>query len=176
MNDRSRFVHSLFKTPLSAGVVSFCLGVLLAYGVGLWQRGSALKAQAEAHAAAIAAKEAEVAAAREQTGEARREAAAAAARARLVQVRLGLFKALSDLDQRNFGVASDRLREAASHFDGIDAGAVGVDPAVLAALRAEIEGTEVLVATDFESQRLRIIELAARVEAQTAAAFAGRGN
>ncbi|GIX39295.1 MAG: hypothetical protein KatS3mg128_0344 [Silanimonas sp.] len=176
MNDRSRFVHSLFKTPFSAGVVSFCLGVLIAYGVGLWQRFSALEAQAEVHAAAIAAKDGELAAALEQTKEARREAAAADARARLVQVRLGLFQALNDLDQRNFGVASDRLREAASHFDGIDAEAVGLDPSVLSALRSEIQGTEVLVATDFESQRLRLIELAARVEAQTAAAFRPKGG
>ena len=159
------------KNPIATGIVGFCAGLVIAYGVGLWQRSGALADQAEAHAALVAAKDAELANSAKQRGLAEQAARAADGRAALVQARLGLFQALNDLDQRNFGVASERLREAASRFDGIDAAALGLDPAMLSALQAEIAGTQVLVATDFEQQRLRLLELAARLEAQAASAF-----
>lgn len=156
------------RNPIATGIVGFCAGLIIAYGVGLWQRSAALDTQAEAHAQIIAAKDAQI-----TDGVTRFEAAqlatrAAGSRTALVQARLGLFQAISDLDRRNFGVATERLREAATRFDEIDAAALGLDPAVLAGLRSEIAGMQVLMTVDFEQQRLQILELAARLDAQTA--------
>jgi hypothetical protein len=172
MSDSTSESRPLAGNPIVTGIVGFCLGLLIAYGVGLWQRSSALAEAAEAHAAVVAAKDAELSAAAAKLAESELATRAASARVALVQARLGLHQALNDLDQRNFGVAADRLREAASRFDGIDAAALGLDPALLAALQSEIAGTQVLVASDFEQQRLQILELAARIEAQTAGAVA----
>ena len=171
MSESSSNTNSPGKNPIVTGIVGFCAGLVIAYGVGLWQRSGALAEQAETHAAVVAAKDAELANSARRLGEAAQAARAADGRAALVQARLGLFQALNDLDQRNFGVASERLREAAARFDGVDAAALGLDPAMLSALQAEIAGTQVLVATDFEQQRLRLLELAARLEAQAASAF-----
>jgi hypothetical protein len=99
-----------------------------------------------------------------------RSATAAESRHALSKARLAIFQALNDLDQRNFGVASDRLRDAAAQFDAVDAASLDLDPALLSTLKAEIASTQVLVATDFEQQRLQLLELAARIDAQTTAA------
>ncbi len=158
----------LTGNPIITGIIGFCAGLVIAYGIGLWQRSTALSAQAEANAAIIAAKDAEIAAGAERLDEAQRAIAAAESRGALVKVRLAIFQALNDLDQRNFGVASERLRDAAAGFDAINAAAIGLDPALIAALQAEIAGTQTLVATDLEQQRLHLLELAARIEAQLA--------
>ncbi len=160
----------LSRHPVVTGIVGFCAGLVIAYGIGLWQRSNALAAQAEANAAVIAAKDAEIVASAQRLVEAQRAATAADSRNALSRARLAIFQALNDLDQRNFGVASDRLRDAAAQFDAVDAASLGLDPGLLATLRAEIAGTQVLVATDFEQQRLQLLELAARIDAQAAAA------
>ncbi|MCZ8165303.1 hypothetical protein [Silanimonas sp.] len=162
----------LSRHPVVTGIVGFCAGLVIAYGIGLWQRSSALSTQAEANAAVVAAKDAEIAASAERLAEAQRAATAAESRNALSKARLAIFQALNDLDQRNFGVAGDRLRDAAAQLDAVDAASLGLDPALLSTLKAEIAGTQVLVATDFEQQRLQLLELAARIDAQTAAAGA----
>ena len=167
MTETTSAAAPLSRNPVVTGIVAFCAGLVIAYGIGLWQRSSALSAQAEANAAALAAKDAEIAASAERLAEAERLALAAESRGSLTKVRLAIFQALNDLDQRNFGVASDRLRDAVGHFDAVDAASLGLDRALLSALKAEIAGTQVLVATDFEQQRLRLLELAARIDAQT---------
>ncbi len=158
------------KNPWVTGLVGLSAGLVLAYGIGLWQRSSALGAQAEANALVIAQKDAQIAASAAELAEAQAQQRAVQSRAALTQARLAVFQALNDLDQRNFGMAGDRIREAAGFFDQVDAAAIGLDPAVLSALRAEVAGTPVLVATDLEAQRLQLLELAARIEAQSAPA------
>lgn len=172
MSESTSVARPLSRNPAVTGIAGLCAGLVIAYGIGLWQRSSALSAQAETHAAVVAAKDAGLAAAAERLREAQRATVAAESRAGLVRVRLAIFQAVNDLDQRNFGVASDRLRDAAKLFDQVDAAAIGLDPALLSTLKAEIAGTQVLVATDFEQQRLQLLELAARIDTQTAAAMA----
>ena len=48
------------RNPIATGIVGFCAGLIIAYGVGLWQRSAALDTQAEAHAQIIAAKDAQI--------------------------------------------------------------------------------------------------------------------
>lgn len=173
MTESTSAAAPLSRNPVVTGIVAFCAGLVIAYGIGLWQRSSALSAQAEANAALVAAKDAEIAASAERLAEAQRVALVAESRGSLTKVRLAIFQALNDLDQRNFGVASDRLRDAVGYFDAVDAASLGLDPALLSTLKAEVAGTQVLVATDFEQQRLRLLELAARIDAQTAPLVTG---
>lgn len=170
MTESTSAAVPLSRHPVVTGIVGFCAGLVIAYGIGLWQRSSALSAQADANAAVIAAKDAEIAAAAERNVDVQRSATAAESRHALSKARLAIFQALNDLDQRNFGVASDRLRDAAAQFDAVDAASLDLDPALLSTLKAEIASTQVLVATDFEQQRLQLLELAARIDAQTTAA------
>lgn len=172
MSESTTAAAPLSRHPVATGIAGFCAGLVIAYGIGLWQRSSALAAQAEANAAVVAAKDAETAAARDAASASAQEARAASSRTALALARLGLYQALNDLDQRNFGVAAERLRDAAARFDAVDAAALGLESTVLEGLRSDIAGTQVLVATDFEQQRLRLLELAARLEAQTAGAMA----
>jgi hypothetical protein len=172
MTDVPSSARPLSRNPIATGVIGLCAGLVVAYGIGLWQRSSALAAQSEAHAAVVAGKDADIAAGLARATAAERATVAAESRAALVRARLAIFQALNDLDQRNFGVASDRLRDAAAQFDSVDASVIGLDPALLSTLKAEIAGTQVLVATDFEQQRLQLLELAARIDAQTAAGAA----
>lgn len=159
----------LFRQPVVTGIVGFCAGLVIAYGIGLWQRSSALSAQAEANAAVVAAKDAEMAANAARLVDAQQATIAAESRHAMSKARLAIYQALNDLDQRNFGVAGDRLREAAMQFDAVDAASLGLDPALLSTLKAEVAETQVLVAADFAQQRLQLLELAARIEAQAAA-------
>lgn len=175
MNDAPSSARSLSRNPVATGVIGLVVGLAVAYGVGMWQRSSALAAQAESHAATVAAKDAEIAAGAARVAAAERATVAADSRGALIKARLAIFQALIDLDQRNFGVASERLRDAAAQFDAVDAAVIGLDPAMLSTLKAEIAGTQVLVATDFEQQRLQLLELAARIDAQTTAAAAATG-
>lgn len=170
MTESTNAAASPYRHPVVTGIVGFCAGLVIAYGIGLWQRSSALSAQAEVNANALAAKDAEIAAGAVRLAEAQQATTAAESRHALGKARLAIFQALNDLDQRNFGVASDRLRDAAAQLDAVDAASLNLDPALLSALKAEIAGTQVLVATDFEQQRLQLLELAARIDAQTAAA------
>ena len=162
----------LSRHPVVTGIVGFCAGLVIAYGIGLWQRSSALAEQAAVNVAALAAKDAEIAAGAERLAEAERAATAAASRNALSKARLAIFQALNDLDQRNFGVAGDRLRDEAALVDCVDDAAIGLDPGLLSTLKAEGAGTQVLVATDFEQQRLQLLELAARIDAKSASAGA----
>lgn len=164
----------LLQHPIAIGILGLCAGLIIAYGVGLWQRSAALTAQTVTHSAELAAKGAELAASAQRLAEAEHAGLQASSRAGLVEVRLAIFQALHDLDQRNFGVADERLRAAAAHFDSIDAAALGLDPSLLDALQAEVAATQVLMAVDLEPLRLHLLELAARIEAQTAEAFSTR--
>ncbi len=62
MSDSPNDARPLAGHPIVTGIVGFCAGLLIAYGVGLWQRSSALQEQAEANTATIAAKDAALAA------------------------------------------------------------------------------------------------------------------
>ena len=164
MSESSGARPPILRHPLAMLLIGLTAGMATAYGVGLWQRSRALAEQAGLHAAVVAAKDAELSKAAEALATEKLATQAEASRAALLRARLGLYQALNDLDQRNFGLATDRLREVAARFDAVDAAVLGLDPAVLSSLREDIAGTQVLVATDFEQQRLRLLELAARIE------------
>jgi hypothetical protein len=95
-------------------------------------------------------------------------ASASEAQAATVQDRALLYEALAltyravlDLDDRNFGLANERLRAAARVLDGLS----GVDGAAVDQLRRQMAGTNLAVAEDLAGQRARVLAFAAQIEA-----------
>lgn len=82
----------------------------------------------------------------------------------LLFARLAMTRALGQLDQRNFGLANSRLKEAAHWLSQIDAQRVDVDPAALDGLRDELNGFDLNVAVDLEAQRARLLDWSARID------------
>jgi len=153
------------RNPLATGLAGLTLGLLLAYGIGLWQRHAALAERDSVHQAALAAQAAEMATLTARHAECETALAAADARIALLRTRLGVQRALTDLDQRNFGLANERLKAAATVLQAADPALLGIDPAVLGGVREQLAATNLVVASDLEAQRLGLLELAARLEA-----------
>ncbi|MEO6169432.1 MAG: hypothetical protein ABIO84_00595 [Lysobacter sp.] len=83
----------------------------------------------------------------------------------LMHARVAIYQTAIDLDQRNFGVASDRLHEAADALGNIGSGSSGIDVAKVATLKQTIETSDFTVAADLESQRARVLAFAAELDA-----------
>lgn len=153
------------RNPWATGLVGLSLGLLLAYGIGLWQRHAALAERDTAHQAALAAQAAEITTLTTRHAECETALATADARIALLRTRLGVQRALTDLDQRNFGLANERLKAAAAVLQTANPALLGIDPLVLGGVREQMIATNLVVASDLEAQRLGLLELAARLEA-----------
>lgn len=152
------------RNPFATAFVGFTAGLVVAYAIGLWQRHVALAERDALHESAIGAKDAQVARASAQTADAQRTLAATDARLALLRARVAVLLAANDLDQRNFGTAAERLKAAAEAMGLVDAAALGLDPAAVGAVRDQIAGTTIAVDRDPGSQRLALLELAARID------------
>lgn len=153
------------RNPLATGFAGLALGLLLAYGIGLWQRHAALAERDTAHQTALAAQAAEKATLEARLAEIETAHTTAESRIALLRTRLGVQRTLIDLDQRNFGTANERLEAAAATLQAADPALLGIDPPVLAEVREQMMATHLVVASDLEAQRLGLLELAARLEA-----------
>jgi hypothetical protein len=166
MNDATEATPrgGIARHPLGMLLIGLSSGLLVAYGIGLWQRNAALTEQATTFTAQIAAKDAELAAAAAKFQETQGALTGERSRVALVEARMGLYRALNDLDARNFGIANDRLRESARVLGTVDAAALNLDPAQVSAIAADVGKLDLLVASDLQGQRLAVLELAARLE------------
>ncbi len=84
---------------------------------------------------------------------------------RLNQARYYLCRTVLDLDQRNFGLANNHLKEAHAALGNINASMVGVDPGRFEALRKDIGATDISVAMNLEEQRGRVFTFSEQLEA-----------
>lgn len=84
---------------------------------------------------------------------------------RLNQARFLLCRALLDLDQRNFGLAANHLKEASAALGNINAAMVGIDPARFASLKKDVAATEISVTTNLDEQRGRVFTFSEQLEA-----------
>ncbi len=82
----------------------------------------------------------------------------------LMHARVAVYRTAVDLDQRNFGIASGRLNEAAEALGKIGKGSTGIDLTKVAALKQSIETSDFTVAANLESQRTRVLEFAAQLD------------
>lgn len=84
---------------------------------------------------------------------------------RLNQARFLLCRTVLDLDQRNFGLANNHLKEAYAALGNINASMVGIDPGRFEALRKDIGATDISVAVNLEEQRGRVFTFSEQLEA-----------
>lgn len=152
------------RNPLATAIVGFTGGLLIAYAIGVWQRHVALAERDAAHGVVLGAKDVQIAEARAQVAEVQRTLAAAETRSALLRARIALLLAANDLDQRNFGIASERLKVASESMALVDASALGLDPSSVIAMRDQIAGTTITLDRDLGAQRQSVLELAARLE------------
>lgn len=140
------------KNPLrvlAVIVILIALGIAL-YWVGLRQGRSQLEAERKNFSTQL-----------EQTNS---KLVSSEYNARLNQARFLLSRAALDLDQRNFGLAGNRLKEASSVLGNINPSAAGIDPVKFDSLRKEIAATDISVALNIEEQRGRILALSEQLE------------
>ncbi|GEM_PF-3896885 len=70
-----------------------------------------------------------------------------------------LYRALIEMDNRNFGTANAYVRDAESLLRRVNPREVGLDEAKFQALQSAVEETRVIVAQDVANQRARILDL-----------------
>jgi hypothetical protein len=131
-------------------VVVAILLIFLAYGIARYQARGELAA--------------ERAACSQQLQNVGQRMGAAEATNRLLQARIALYRSLVDLDQRNFGLANTRVREAAAALAALDPAALGIDTARLDTVRQEVAATNIDVALNLEEQRNRLLGIAAQLD------------
>lgn len=164
----------------NARLALILLGVLVAvvgtaYALGLTQGRSEMdrqraayeerlqRAQSEA-AEQRATLEQQIEAARSEAAQLRAQLARVEAVNQLLMARGLLYQAAVELDRRNFGLANDAVQSARAALQLVDAGAAGLDAARLQELQQRLANTNVVVATDLESQRDLLLDLAREMD------------
>ncbi len=70
-----------------------------------------------------------------------------------------LYRAIVEMDNRNFGSSNAYVREAESLLRRVAPGELGLDESKLQGLQSAIEETRIIVAEDFSNQRARLLSL-----------------
>lgn len=146
--------------PLKVVLITAGVGIVLAgvtYLIGSFAGRADLEQQAQAHEASLAEQ-------RQELEQAREALATERARGHLLRARAAMYRAASDLDRRNFGLANRAIEEAAQALAATEAAPLGLEPQALADVRQEVEGLRVEVAADLEEQRTRLLDAAARLD------------
>lgn len=102
---------------------------------------------------------------RTQAQAAEQRAVAAESRAHALEAVALLYRAVLDLDARNFGIANEHVRAAVQALDEADAATFGIDAEAVAEVRASLAQMDIRVAEDLEPQRAALLEQARRLDA-----------
>ncbi|MEO6908957.1 MAG: hypothetical protein ABI210_13810 [Abditibacteriaceae bacterium] len=82
----------------------------------------------------------------------------------LMQADAALYHTAIDLDQRNFGTANDRLKEAADALGKVTQDSTNLNLAGIAQLRSSITALNINVAVNLEDQRTQVLTIAMRLD------------
>lgn len=132
------------------------VGVLIVAGVAAYFLGAAVEHEARARDAA---------AAKAQLQSAQTQVASLQSVKELLTADVWAYRAAVALDNRNFGVANDDVAKVVANLNAVDASAAGLDNGSLTALKTEVAGVKISVATNLESQRTQLIRLADAITA-----------
>ena len=106
-----------------------------------------------------------VSAAEEQVEVQREAQREQASRNALLTARVGLSRALVELDRRNFGTANEYIEGAADAVQRAEADVLKVDAKALSDMRIDLLGARLDVSADLEAQRSRLLEVGGRLDA-----------
>lgn len=82
----------------------------------------------------------------------------------LLQAQVALYHTAIDLDQRNFGTANNRLREAADALGKVTQDSSNIDINAIAQLRSSISVMNINVAVNLEDQRAQVLKFATQLD------------
>jgi hypothetical protein len=142
--------------------VVIVVAAIVLFAVGWWRGGAAPKAQVQQLTTQLESSQ-------ESAAEAGRERDQARALVTLREAQVAVLQANMELDRRNFGTASDHVERAARLVGEIDAGQLSIDAPRLARLQADLEGTNLSLATDLSEQREHLMRLTGEINAIAAA-------
>ncbi|MGY6517819.1 MAG: hypothetical protein ACXIUZ_03805 [Lysobacteraceae bacterium] len=142
--------------------VVIVVAAIVLFAVGWWRGGAAPKAQVQQLTA-------ELESSRESAADAGRERDQARALVTLREAQVAVLQANMELDRRNFGTASDHVQRAARLVGEVDAAQLSIDASRLARLQADLEGTDLSLATDLSQQRDQLMRLTGEINAIAAA-------
>ncbi len=78
----------------------------------------------------------------------------------LLEANMWTYRATTALDNRNFGVANTDVAKAVASLGSVDASVAGLDAKAVAALQKEAGAIHISVATNLESERNQLLQLA----------------
>ncbi len=145
----------------TATVALICLVLLLLIGLGLYGWGIS-RGRAEL-ARQKTAYDTQIAQAHQQLTQSQGQLAAAQTQNRLLTGQSDLYEASISLERRNFGTANDDVQKASQALSQIQAADMGEDFEPLNTLRQTVGSTNVSVASDLQSQRSNILDMAAQI-------------
>jgi type II secretory pathway pseudopilin PulG len=145
--------------------------ILVVAGVAAFFAGNAVEHAARAQDAKAA--EQQYAAAKAQLQGAQTRIASLQSVNQLLTANVWAYRATVALDNRNFGLANDAVVKVVASLNDINATAAGLDGQALKALQTEAANVKISVATNLESLRNQIIQLAADITALAGKSAAG---
>jgi type II secretory pathway pseudopilin PulG len=137
--------------------------VLIVAGVAAYFAGNAVEHAARARDAKAA--EQQYAAAKTQLQSAQTQVASLQSVNQLLTANVWAYRAAVALDNRNFGFANDAVVNVVASLNDVNATTADLDSKSLKALQNEAANVKISVATNLESQRNQLIQLAADITA-----------
>lgn len=135
--------------------------LVIAAGFYLLGRVPAMRAAADAKAELAAERAAMV----QQIAVSDQRLLVAGNRSNLVEARGLLYQAAIDLEQRNFGIANDRLKSAGALLAAITEETPGLDMTAIRTLDAAIAATSLSVGSNLQQQRERVLDFTVQLTA-----------
>lgn len=147
------------KALLIGTAIALAVAAGLYFG-GLWQGREQVKAEKEKIALQLNASNASL-------DTARAELAGASNRSYLMEAQARIYRAIADLDQRNFGIANEQLKLAAGALGKITGPVGALTTQQINQIRTAVAALDLNVAVNLEQQRAMLLQLAKSLDASS---------
>lgn len=130
---------------------------LVAFGIGRLAGHAALTAEVEQRDEGLAERDKEL-------SEVREALARTKLRGSLLGAYAAMYRAIGELDRRNFGLANESIERAANALSEVEAHRLGLDKGELAELQATVKGLRLEVDGDLAQQREHLFDIAGQLD------------
>lgn len=144
-----RFVLITATVGLVLGLVAFGVGRLMGHG--------SLTAEVEERDESLAERDKEL-------SEVRGTLARSQQRVSLLEAHTAIYRAIAELDRRNFGLANESIERSAKTLSQIEAHRLGLDKGALAKLQGTVEGLRLEVDADLAQQRQALFDVVGQLD------------
>ena len=144
-----RFVLITAAVGLVLGLVAFGVGRLMGHG--------SLTAEVEERDESLVERDKELSEVRDTLSRTQH-------RVTLLEAHTAIYRAIAELDRRNFGLANESLERAAKSLSKIEAHRLGLDKGELAKLQETLEGQRLEVDADLAQQREGLFDIVGQLD------------